>query len=357
MRTRIVPRGARHLRTYAELNTYLIDFVQDRYQFLWIVGRPGVAKTESLNAAVRGHRCYYRKAGQLTPLQLYIDGYRHRGQPIILDDGEHLLDNKIGAKLISGLGDSSPAKLLSYATTGRGLGDVPQSYYTTSPLCIIANRTTAHEDLQSRAVILYFNPTNLEIHRAVAGWYWDQEIHDWFGQHLYRLPPLDTRWYVIADRDKRSARDWGQIILKAHALDRPSCVVQDLENDPAYPTREDKARRFVELLGTNKGASRASYFRLRRRLEDEQRLVPETIPPIQLRRTRPPGVPSLLELDALEGPLPIQDEGPPLDVPLRDQFAQPVQGHAPTQTSLSRPVLDDNVSWEGRPPQDDEGEE
>ena len=62
---------------------------------------------------------YYRKAGQLTPLQFYIDCYQRRGQPILLDDVEPLLENKIGAKLVSALGDTTPMKQMSYASTGR----------------------------------------------------------------------------------------------------------------------------------------------------------------------------------------------------------------------------------------------
>ena len=83
------------------------------------------------------------------------------------------------------------------------------------------------------------------------------------------------RWYVHAHQDKLSHRDWRQIVLKAYAPDRAACVVQDLEGDPAYPEREDKARRFVELMGSDKGASRATYFRVRKRLEEEGRLVVE----------------------------------------------------------------------------------
>jgi hypothetical protein len=353
MRIRTIPIGARHLRAYLEFESYLTDFVRGLYPFLWIVGRPGAAKTESIKAAVRGQAVYYRKGGQLTPLQFYIDCYNYRGQPIILDDAEHLLKHKIGEKLISALGDTSPEKLLCYGTTSRVLGDVPQTYFTTSPLCIIANKTTGHEAIQSRAITLIVDPTNLEVHRAVAAWFWDQEIHDWFGQHLYRLPPLDSRWYFFAQLDKRAGRDWRQIILKTHALDRPSCIIQDLEGDPAHPTREDKARRFVELLGNSKGASRASYFRLRRRLEEAQGLVPETVPTILLRRTAPPGTPSLLELESSETPRPDKaDEEPqPLDVPARESFGRPVEGEVAPPTAPARPILDDSLPWE-RPESD-----
>lgn len=48
---------------------------------------------------------------------------------------------------------------------------------------------------------------------------------------------------------------------------RAVCIVPDLEGDPACPTREDKARRFTQLMGTAEGAPRATFFRLRLRLE------------------------------------------------------------------------------------------
>lgn len=78
-RTSKVPRGARHLRTYQEFRTYLTNFAEGRYPFLWIIGRPGSGKTEAMRIALRGrpHRLY--QGGQLTALQLYSDCYRHRG--------------------------------------------------------------------------------------------------------------------------------------------------------------------------------------------------------------------------------------------------------------------------------------
>lgn len=355
MRTRKIPLGARHLRTFTELQSYLIDFVAGLYTFLWIVGRPGTGKTELVNAAMRGQRIYYRKSGQVTPLQFYKDCYQYRGMPIILDDCEHLLRNQIGAKLISALADTSRVKQLCYGTTGRVLGDVPSSFFTTSPLLILANCTTNHEALQSRGPTLVHDPTNIEIHRAVAPWFWDQEIHNWFGEHLYRLSPLDTRWYVFASMDKRAERNWRQLVLKTYCLDRASSVVQDLETDPSCPTSDDKAQRFKELMGTAKGTSRASYFRLRRRLEDEQRLVPEMVPPIQVGRSKPPGVPSVLELESMESPwsaLP-EEEPFPIDVPSREQFAQPIRGQGPTQSPRPPQILDDSLPWE-RPTRPDE---
>jgi hypothetical protein len=352
MRNKRVPKGARRLRTYAELESYLADFVAGQYPFVWVVGRPGLAKSESIASATRGRSVYCRKAGQLTPVQFYIDCFHHRGLPIILDDAEHLLDNPLGSKLVCGLGDTTRVRQLSWGSTSRVLGDVPQQFPTTSALLVIANKATAHEAIQSRAVILHFDPTSLEVHRAVARWFWDQEIHNWFGQHLHRLPPLDARWYVHASRDKRASRDWRRIILASHASGQAECFVQDLESDPAYPTREDKARRFVELLGEAWGASRASYFRLRRRLEEQGLLSVEAAPPIALSRSAPPSTPTQAEVDlATESGVPPhlpEPEPHAVDVPLQDSFRPPITGSGQHHGHLPK-VLDDLLPCEGRP--------
>jgi hypothetical protein len=213
------------------------------------------------------------------------------------------------------------------------------------------------EAIQSRAVVLYFDPSNAEIHRYVGEWYWNQEVHDWMGRHLTRLGPIDTRWYIIADRDKRAGRDWRRLILKAHTLDITTCLIQDLEDDPAFPMVEDKARRFVEIMGDAKKASRSSYFRLRKRLRDGGQLTYETSPSIRLRRRRPPGTPSQTELDAMEAsPPPRTDESPPADLPANDAFQQPIRGQGPSQTRISPFRIDDTVSGEHSPNEDEEDE-
>src|SRR4051794_20470238 len=114
MRTRKIPRGARILRTYAEFESYLVDFVEGRYPFLWIVSRPGATKTELIRALLRGRPHCYRKGGQLTPLQFFLDCFRYRGLPIILDDAEHLLATLVGAKHVANLGDTTPMKQMSH---------------------------------------------------------------------------------------------------------------------------------------------------------------------------------------------------------------------------------------------------
>jgi hypothetical protein len=349
------PRGTRTVRAYDEFIGYLRDFVDGGYHFLWVFGRPGISKTESIKTAIRGRKAYYRKGGQLSPLRFYLDCYHHRGEPVILDDAEHLLDDPIGATLVRSLADTSSAKLMCWTTSTRALGDVPPTYFTTSPLCIISNKVTSDEALHSRAVVLHFDPPNSEVHRAVGRWFWDQEVYDWFGRHASRLRPLDARWYVVAYQDKLAGRDWRGIVLNAYALDKVACLVQDLEADPAHPTAEDKARRFAELMAGEKGASRASYFRVRKRLQEEGRLGFEVVENVRLRRTKPPGKPTLAELESLEaGQEPPEPSAVTADAPARENFGRPVRGEPAAAPPPLRVRLDDTLGWE-RPPKDEEG--
>ncbi len=156
MKTPRLPRDARRLTTYAELTSYLKHFAERREPFLWMVGRPGLSKSESIKAVTKGKAVLYHKGGQLTPLAFFIRCYKHRGKPIILDDAEHLLDTKIGNKLVSDLGETAKVKRMDYGTTSRLLDDagVPQTFFTDSPLCVIANKVTTHEAIMSRAKVL-----------------------------------------------------------------------------------------------------------------------------------------------------------------------------------------------------------
>jgi hypothetical protein len=347
-----IPRGARTLRTYAEMTSYLRDFAAGRYSFVWLMGRPGVGKTEGIRAAVKGSKACYRKGGMLTPLQFFRDCYHALCRPVILDDGEHLLLDPVGRKLVASLGDTAPAKLLCWASTSTALGDVPRSFWTTSPLCVVANTATADEAILSRALVLYFNPTSVEVHRATAKWFWDQPIHNFFGENLSSLLPLESRWYITAHRDKMAGRDWERIALDSYSINPAAAAVQAVERDPTLTSREARAERFQELMqGQKGGASRAAYFRIRKRLEQQGRLNLPAEPPIRLTLNKPPTVPTEAELRAMNDSPPVEEPEPQaeaaeaIDVPTptREAFTAPIRGQAAPQQP---PRGNDRLPWE-----------
>src|SRR5262249_10342371 len=139
-----------------------------------------------------------------------------------------------------------------------------------------------------------------------------------------------------------TGRDWRRILLSNHTHDRASALVQSLEMDASCPTREDKARRFMEAMRGEDGASRATYFRIRRKLEREGRLVVEQVAPVPLRQPRRPGPPPALDLSIPPTlpPATLGADEAPRDISARQEFAQPVRGNA-GPGAPARPVLND----------------
>jgi hypothetical protein len=339
--------GTRLLTRYAELESYLKQFADGIYRFIWVTGRPGTGKSESIQAAMRGRKVLYVKSGQVTPLSLYIACYEHMNEPIILDldDMESMLKDTNGRRLLLALGETTPSKQLHWHSMSPRMGDVPSSFETSSPLCVIANDPPLHAAIRSRARKLEFAPTNIEIHRYAATWFWDQPIHDWFGQHLDRLHPLDLRWYVEAHEDRHAGRDWADLLMKSYALDPAEALVQNLQDDPSCPRRQDKERRFAEIMAGRKGGSRANYDIILKRLRKKGSLRPEIVGTIPVRGKRPPA--NVGDEKARE---------PPADLPAREGFARPISGQSGRQERPPRVGADDSVGFE-RPMEDDDAED
>jgi hypothetical protein len=342
--------GTRVLTRYAELHSYLQQFAAGLYPFLWVMGRPGVGKTEAAQAAVRDRKVLYVKSARVSALALYLECYEHLNEPVVLDMDEmsDVLKDPDWRRLFLALGETTPAKALHWHSTTTRLGHTPTHFETASTLCVVSNEKPRQAAVWSRATVLEFSPTNREVHVAAARWFWDQEIYDWIGRHLDRLHPLDMRWYHEAYSDRLAGRDWQDLLLRYYALNHAETLVQDLENDPAHPTRRDKERRFVEIMAGQKGGSRANYHLIVARLRKTGRLeLAEGLEggglsaPIQVRGKRPPSPEGLT-----------QAAPPPADIPRRDAFRQTVTG-AGEPVRTRREEADDTVGWE-RPPQDDE---
>jgi hypothetical protein len=296
--TRSGQLGTRLLTSYSELESYLKQFADGIYRFLWVMGRPGVGKTETAAAAVQDRRVLYVKSARVSALALYQKLHEHLNEPVVLDLDEmsDILRDPDWRRLFLALGENTESKTLYWHTTTPLLGDVPREFETGSTLCVVSNEEPRQAAVRSRATILEFAPTNREVHAAAARWFWHQEIYDWVGRHLDRLHPLDMRWYSEAYSDLVAGRDWQDLLMKNYALNPAEALVQDLESDPARPTRQDKERRFAEVMAGQKGGSRANYHLILRRLRKAGRLEVDevgTTSSIQVRGKRPPSLAGL----------------------------------------------------------------
>jgi hypothetical protein len=254
-RTKQLPDEHVRVTTYANLHQYLREFVAGKWNFLWIHGRPGLGKSQGIKAAVKGKGLYVQ-GGKVSALRFYQLCHEHRCEPIILDDGERLMNNEDGLRLVTTLTDTDRVKILRWETVTANRDGVPRQFRTSSTVCVVSNKFTEDEALLSRASLLWFDPDNAEVHRNAAEWFWDQEVHDWIGQHHARMKALEARWYVKAAEVKEAGRCWRTFLLDLYCLDPTDCVIQDLETSVAYPTKQDKLRAFTERTGKQ----RTVYF-------------------------------------------------------------------------------------------------
>jgi hypothetical protein len=331
-----VPRDTRLITEYSELLDYLTNFARRIYHFVWLEGHPGTGKSERVRitlSKILGDKFYHIKSGSITPLALYKQCHKHQNEPIVLDldELESMLQNSNGRRLLLALGESKPKKLLSWETTSRALGETPEAFETSSSLCVIANEPPRYRHIRSRAVKLLFQPSNLELHKYAATWFWDQEIHNFVGSHLQRLEQLDLRSYVHAYADKLASKDWGRILLQAYSADLAEVIVQDLHRDPAFPRRKDKVRRFVELMRGRPGGSPSNYGVIRKRLQEAKRLEVQPVAPIPVGGTAP------------EQPDQHQETEPTAAdaASARPAFLTPITGQTPppaTPTPLTQPA-------------------
>lgn len=306
-RTAEIPPGAVTVKTYKEYERYLRGFARGDFPFLWIVGRPGICKSRSIERALIGQDTCLIRAGQITPIVFHEECYLNLHKPIVLDDAENLADKEIGAKQISALGEHEGTKEMHYATAGAYLErkGVPNRYGTRSRLCVIANRWTPHGALQSRAMLVYFDPTPREIHIQVGSFYKDQEVYDWIGGVLHLIQGLDVRMYNKAQQMKAAALDWKRWILDTYCNDTTTHIVQEIEADTTLATRKAREDRFKEVTGQ----SRATYHRIVKRLREKGQLTPLApldLPKIDLSQNSDSDV-----LAPIDGELGVKGDGEP----------------------------------------------
>lgn len=271
-RTPEVPSGAVTVTTYKEFEKYLRGFARGDFPFLWIVGRPGICKSKSIQRALSEQNVCLIKAGQITPIVFHEECWLNQHKPIVLDDAENLADKEIGAKQISALGEHEGTKVMNYATAGTYLEkkQIPNKYTTRSRLCVIANRWTPHGALQSRAMLVYFDPSPLEIHLQVGTFFTDQEVFDWIGSVLHLVKGLDVRMYNKACQMKLAKLEWKKWLLETYCHDATTHIVQEIEADTELRTRKDREKRFSEQTKQ----SRATYHRIVKRLREQGQLTP-----------------------------------------------------------------------------------
>jgi hypothetical protein len=267
--------GIEVIRSYAEYGDLIDGFFRGCYQLLVVVGRPGLAKSYEFEQRLgsSGHLI----KGWAAPLQAYIEAYRHRNRPLVFDDAEVLWKRPGGRILIRSLTEHRPKKLVQWKSTAKELAKaaVPQSFYTTSKIAIIANRFAFGSEEEREAVLdrghlVLFDPSPVEVHERVGDWFWCQEIYDYIGERLHMLDSPSSRTYLKAWERKEAGGDWQKLIADVFCHNNGALLLQALESDPDCATVDDRVQKFIEQTGL----SRATYFNIKRGLRNSDQLQP-----------------------------------------------------------------------------------
>jgi hypothetical protein len=291
MRTPDIPPAAIPLRTYSEVDHLATQFLLGKINLLVLVGRPGLSKSYCFSALVDQHRMIsHYLSGKINPFPTYCDLYLHRHKLIVLDDAELLWVERAGRHLLRQLTDTGTKKELRWLSANRQMekNRIPPHFETTSKVAIIANRFSfgnysETEAILDRGCLFHFQPGPLEIHQKAATWFWDQTVFDFIGARLYHLKQLSLRTYRTAWELRQSQCDWRGFI-ESHYLDEAARFVQKMEANGL--SSEERVRRFVDL---NLGC-RATYFNIRKRLDEAGQVHPAPVVPMRVQGKPPENV-------------------------------------------------------------------
>ena len=279
------PDDAIVITSYDELDRYLQKFAEGALPLVLLLGPPGIGKTEAVKQVLDIEHGTLSDAlyveGHVQPFGLYQGLWRYRNLPVVLDDLDRLYANPDCVRILKPLCNTHPLKRISWLSNAvNAIPELPMEFTTISNVILIANEwRTLNSNvraLEDRTIILWFTPPAIEIHRRTADWFDDPEVYRFIGSYLPHIPNLSMRYY---DKGKRLREagfiDWRKSLLQMMLTDRIMAVVAGVQLDPRLGSELDRVAQFV----AETGASRATYFRLKKSIPQ-----PQTPPTIVLKR-------------------------------------------------------------------------
>jgi hypothetical protein len=280
--------------TYQELQQWALAFAQGYLNLFILSGAPGLEKSRTLKGLVGPKACYIE--GNATAFGVYCELFRHRHQPIVIDDVDSIYQEPAGIRLLKALCQSEPVKTVGWLSDARTLDreGIARRFTTRSPLALIANRWPANHPglaaVEDRGLRVSFEPSALEVHSRVAEWYWDQEIFDFVGAHLHLIERPSMRLYVLAWQMKKAGLDW-QRYVRQRLLEGRALLVAQLKEDGRYVSEAERVAAFVAAGG----GCRATYFNHARKLAKKP-VVPQLVLKGQPPMVSEPGLDLLAKL-------------------------------------------------------------
>ena len=250
------------INAYRPLAEFAKAFAEGRLNFLLVLGRGGLAKTTTIRMATEGSAKVIQ--GQVSAIALYMELYRHRDQPIVIDDVDRLYADPACVRLLKLVCQTERTKLVEWNTTTKLLDaeNIPRQFTTSSPVCIIANDFRASNPntkaLIDRGVSVRFDPSADEVHDNVRSWFDDAEVFSFIGEHLGMISEPSQRHYFVAKELHEAGLDWQGALLSTWGVDPRIVALRQVYANEELGTQGERCGAWM----TKTGADRATFYRL-----------------------------------------------------------------------------------------------
>jgi hypothetical protein len=250
------------LRKYNELVPYIEAFGRDRFDFLAIIGHPGLAKSTLLRSHLPPESLWVK--GNASPFKVYCRAFKALNLPVIFEDAGNFLRTPAGISLLQELTEHEGEKNPCWDTDSQRLKKlkIPNRYKTESKVCLVTNSwgtlATTLNALEDRAIVVAHEPAADEVHQQILreGWFKDKDILNFVEANLWMNLAPSMRHYTKALQLKNAGLDWRDYLRNLWLTDEMLVHVSTLLGDNSLPTTRAKANAFVD----RGWGSRSTFF-------------------------------------------------------------------------------------------------
>ena len=109
------PKNSVEITSYEEFETYIRAFASGHLNLVILVGRAGVAKSQTVRKALGKDVCWIES--NATAFGIYCELAEHKDQLVVIDDVDSLYSDKQAVRLLKCLCQTDEKKSLAYCRT------------------------------------------------------------------------------------------------------------------------------------------------------------------------------------------------------------------------------------------------
>ena len=264
-------------------------FKNNNMDLLILSGLGGLSKSKIVEEAMR-EREYLKIVSHISPMRLFILGYKHQHQPVVFDDVDCILQSDSNIALLKMFCDTSETKEISWFSTSAKLDEqgIPETYSTRSKIVIICNNFDQLSDkvtaLKDRGWHIEFKPSNNELLAKMREIL--PEVHKELSieertqvyqviESYANVAEISIRTFIkglfLYKECKAKGVDWRSILLQSIEINPKLVLLDKILRD--YEKEADRIEAWIK-----EGYSRRNYYEFKLKLGADVRSPAENRP-------------------------------------------------------------------------------